>query len=39
MNFRHQVTELTKENDSIAGVKGNIRKWMIKKEVLLQTEL
>lgn len=24
MNFRHQVTELTKENDSIAGVKGNI---------------
>ena len=24
MNFRHQVTELTKENGSIAGVKGNI---------------
>lgn len=39
MNFRHQVTELTKENGSIAGVKGNILKWMIKKEVLLQTEL
>ena len=24
MNFRHQVTELTTENGSIAGVKGNI---------------